>query len=98
MPLKAVKRPAALEDLIEIWEYSFENWGEAQADRYVDGLEHAIERLTGMDGRRSAVQIEGAPYLRVRCQRHQIVFEVLGDTMYVVRVLHSSRDLKRHLP
>lgn len=34
-----VIKPAAKADLIDIWHYSYENWGKAQADSYLFGLE-----------------------------------------------------------
>lgn len=32
-------------DLIDIWRYSFEQWGELQADKYLDELDSAIRKL-----------------------------------------------------
>ena len=32
-------------DLIEIWLYSYERWGESQAERYFDELESGIKQL-----------------------------------------------------
>jgi len=31
-------------DLREIWHYSFDNWGEAQADRYLDELDAGMRK------------------------------------------------------
>ncbi len=33
------KRPLAENDLIDIWIYGYEQWGIAQADHYIDGME-----------------------------------------------------------
>ena len=40
-----LKSALAENDLIEIWEYSFEQWSAAQADKYVDELNDAIQLL-----------------------------------------------------
>jgi len=32
-------RPKAIDDLSDIWNYSAETWGTAQAERYLRGLE-----------------------------------------------------------
>jgi toxin ParE1/3/4 len=32
-------------DLIGIWQYSFEEWGEIQADKYLDQLDGGIRKL-----------------------------------------------------
>ena len=45
MPRELVQDRAAEADLIGIWVYTFETWSEAQADRYLDALEHGIGRL-----------------------------------------------------
>ena len=37
--------PAAESDLEAIWSYSFEHWGEQQADRYVDVLTETFKAL-----------------------------------------------------
>jgi toxin ParE1/3/4 len=46
LPLFGIaKHPRARRDLIEIWNYTAEHWGEEQADRYVRLINHAIQRL-----------------------------------------------------
>ncbi len=45
MSRNLVKGNAAEADLIGIWLYSFENWGEAQADRYLNAIEAAIKKI-----------------------------------------------------
>lgn len=97
MQLEVNRRPDALEDLIEIWEYSFVNWGEAQANRYLDGLEEVIEGLADEAGRHLAKQVVDTPYWRIRCQSHLIVFEPSESAVDVVRVLHVSMDIAQHL-
>lgn len=44
------KRILAREDLIAIWLYSFERWGDAQADTYLDHLEKASPRYRTIRG------------------------------------------------
>ncbi len=36
---------SAESDLIDIWRYSFEQWGELQADEYLDELDSGIRKL-----------------------------------------------------
>lgn len=36
---------SAESDLIDIWRYSFEQWGELQADKYLDELDSGIRKL-----------------------------------------------------
>lgn len=39
------KQARAESDLIEIWLYTYDRWGEAQADRYFDELDEGIRQL-----------------------------------------------------
>lgn len=63
---------SAESDLIGIWQYSFEQWGELQADKYLDQLDSGIRKLAnnpemGMkrdyvrDGYRVSASLEIAP-------------------------------------
>jgi len=45
MPRKLVKDHAAETDLIGVWVYSFETWGEARADRYLEALKDGIGKI-----------------------------------------------------
>jgi len=40
-----VKRPRAKDDLKGIWRYTFDEWGEAQADKYLAEIEAKLGRL-----------------------------------------------------
>jgi len=38
------KRALAEQDLIDVWRYSYERWGAAHADAYLDQFDVALER------------------------------------------------------
>jgi plasmid stabilization system protein ParE len=42
---KILLSPLAERDLVGIWRYSLAQWGEAQADRYLDELEEGFSAL-----------------------------------------------------
>jgi toxin ParE1/3/4 len=44
--LKIHKQVLAEQDIIDIWLYSFENWGQAQADKYLDELDSAFSLIS----------------------------------------------------
>lgn len=44
-----VLSPAARSDLGSIWDYTAENWGIEQADRYILGIRNACEALAAGD-------------------------------------------------
>jgi plasmid stabilization system protein ParE len=43
--LRVHKQLLAERDLIDIWQYTMLNWGEVQADTYLDELDLAISRI-----------------------------------------------------
>lgn len=88
---------AAEADLRGIWIFSWEIWGEHQADRYLDGLQAALmscaeapERGTPRDdirpGSRSCL-----------AGRHVIFYRYDEVQVVVQRVLHGAMDPSLHL-
>jgi toxin ParE1/3/4 len=84
-------------DLIGIWQYSFEEWGEAQADRYLDELDSGIKGLAGnpeLGIKRDYVRDE---YRVLFVGSHAVYYTVTPTTIHVIRVLHGRMDPERHL-
>jgi toxin ParE1/3/4 len=87
--------PEARADLESIWRYSFENWGPAQADRYVGSLRQVIEGLPeGHSASRPADEIRPG-YRLALAGRHMVVFRQTGHVLEVIRVLHQRMDAGR---
>lgn len=90
-------RPLAEEDLIAIWLYSYEQWGEPQADLYLEQLEPGFARIveTPLLARE---RVELTPAVRIfPCEQHLIVYLVIDDFVEIIRVLHQSMDVDTHL-
>jgi toxin ParE1/3/4 len=92
--------PAAIADIGAIWDYTAETWGMDQADRYVDDIRAACVALAG--GERSGRRVDVLDgYLKYPVGRHLIFFRQVGrqvgQGIVVIRVLHQSRDVDRHL-
>ena len=84
-------------DLIEIWQYSFEEWGEARADKYLDELDSGIQALTGNPAlgiKRDYVRDE---YRVLFVGSHAVYYTVTPTAIHVIRVLHGRMDPERHL-
>ena len=94
-------------DLLEIFKWIAENFGARQAEYYAETVSLAVEALH--DG----PEILGSKprdeiVLRIRALhvarhgrkgRHFVVFRVADeDVLDVLRLLHDSMDLARHLP
>lgn len=91
---------AAREDLDEIEAFLESEASATVAEKVVDGIVSRCEDLPDMP-KASKDRNEIAPGLRsVTAGSYVIYFKILEDKVYVVRVLHGSRDtsaLKREL-
>jgi toxin ParE1/3/4 len=88
---------AAKSDLVDIWVETDRQWGEAQADRYLDDIERVLKGLIANPqmGSDCSDLLQGARKLITG--RHLVFYEVDPDRIFVIRVLHQSMDVPRHL-
>lgn len=98
-PKKAELRlsPAALRDLEDIWDYTVQQWGTAQADRYAEALDAAFQAVALSPDSAPTVDHIRPGYRRQRVERHAVYYRMEGDTVVVMRVLHERMDAPRHL-
>ena len=89
--------PAARADVEEIWDYTLRHWGEAQAERYMRNIGDACEALgNGTPTGRSAEDIR-AGYRKAAAGSHVMFYRVRADVVEIVRILHRSMDVGRHI-
>lgn len=88
---------AARTDLSDIWLDTFDRWGEDQADTYLDDIDKALRRLLDNPrmGKDCSDLLPGAR--RLITGRHLVFYEVTESAIFVLRVLHQSMDVPRHL-
>lgn len=94
---RLVKDHAAEADLVGIWVYTFENWGEARADSYLRILERGMERIAAdpEDGERRDDLRDG--YWSSRFAHHVAFYTFDADEVRLRRMLHEVMDAGRHL-
>lgn len=85
-------------DLLGIWLWTHEQFGEQQADRYLDLLGAGLKACganpkTGQN--REAIR---AGYWSHRIGKHVVFYKILDDAVLIQRVLHASMDFDSHLP
>ena len=97
MPRRLVKDRAAEADLIDIWVYSFNTWGEAQANRYLDAMELGVGQLARNPGRGNRRNTLREGYWSKRLEHHIVFYTFTDDEVRVRRVLHEAMDVGRHL-
>lgn len=87
----------AEQDLVDIWQYTAEQWNKEQADSYLDAIGLAIEQLLRqpeMGARRDSVR-DGYRVLFVN--HHAIYYLITPFAVQIVRVLHARMDPQRHM-
>lgn len=84
-------------DLIGIWEYSFEQWDAAQADKYLDELDEGIRLLADNQELGASRDYVREGYRVLFVNRHAIYYTVTPATIHIVRVLHEQMDPGKHL-
>ena len=88
--------PDAMGDLADIRAYTIDQWGFAQAERYLGEMGAAFRKIAQGQPVSRAVEHRGLRKLRFRS--HVIYFLEGDDSVQIVRVLHGSMDAERHLP
>ena len=89
--------PSARGDLSDIWDYTCERWAAEQAERYTEQLRKACARLAEDPRRGHAIDDIRSRYRSYSAGSHSIVFTVADQGIEIVRFLHQSMDIARHL-
>jgi len=91
------KQALAEQDLIDIWLYTFDEWGEKQADRYLDDLADAFNLLAEQPLQCRERSEFNHPVRIHHHAHHLIVYLAIEDGVNIVRVLHENMDVDSHL-
>lgn len=86
----------AVNDLASIWEYTFEEWSEKQADKYYQLLLASCQDLADNPhfGKKYEIGIDNI--FGYKSNEHIIFFTPLQkDEIEIVRILHAMMDLKK---
>ncbi|MDA0691815.1 MAG: type II toxin-antitoxin system RelE/ParE family toxin [Nitrospinae bacterium] len=89
-------RPKARQDLEDIWFYTYETWGEDQADSYIHDLNSGFLALAAKPEKGRPCDDIREGYRRHSVGRHIIFYRVTKKGIEIVRILHQSMDPERH--
>ena len=80
------------DDIRHLIIHSMADFGEAQTDTYMQGLERALSELAEMPnkGRAFISDKTGREYLRYRYVSHVIYYRKREDDIFIVRILHEK--------
>ena len=91
------KSTLAEDDLIEIWLFSYEQWGELQAEKYFDEIERGIDRLADNPELGKPCDYIREGYRELSLGEHVVYYTIEASSIHVIRVLHGRMDPGRHL-
>ena len=95
---KVILRQEAIDDLNSIWDYTFEQWSESQADKYYATIKFACQAI-GINPElgREYVGISNS-LLGLKSGKHIIFYHLISENeIEVIRILHERMDLKNKL-
>jgi len=86
--------PSANTTLDDIYSYTLDHWGDAQADLYLTGLFATFETIAaGTAHTRNAKQIFGIEAWFCRYEHHYIYWKYLEDRQIgILAIIHESRQ------
>jgi len=95
---KVIFRQEAIDDLNDIWNYTFEQWSENQADKYYASLKFACKEI----GENPELGREYSEIRRnllgLKTGKHIIFYHLISeDKIEVIRILHERMDIKNWL-
>jgi toxin ParE1/3/4 len=96
--MRVAYTPRARDDLAEIWDYTAERWGTAQAERHVRAIDATAKAVAAGEAPARDLSEARPGYRRAVSGSHLIILRD-GDegALVVVRVLHRRMDIDRHL-
>jgi toxin ParE1/3/4 len=88
----------AVEDLTQIWNYTFNKWSENQADIYYHMLLESCRELANNPDLGKKYSEVTKNLLGLKAGRHIIFYRTLNeDEIEITRILHGQMDLKNRI-
>ncbi len=95
---KVVLRQEAIDDLNDIWDYTFEKWSENQADKYYATIKLACNGIGKNPGVGKEYYGISKDLLGIKSGKHIIFYQLISvDKIEVIRILHERMDLKNRI-
>ena len=85
----------AVEDLTSIWNYTYEEWSESQADKYYEILFEAFQDISQNPEMCKNYEGIAKGVSGFRINKHIVFYRRMNsDLIEIVRILHGRMDLK----
>ncbi len=88
----------AIDDLNDIWVYTFHKWSKAQADRYYELIIEEIEFIADNYLIEKSQEQTRKNYRVTKIKSHLIFYrKIENEIVEIVRILHQRMDIKKRL-
>ncbi|NBC24281.1 MAG: type II toxin-antitoxin system RelE/ParE family toxin [Bacteroidetes bacterium] len=95
---RVILRQEAIDDLNDIWDYTFENWSETQADKYYSSVKLACNQIGQNPELGRIYNYVNENILGLKVGRHIIFYHLISnDEVEIIRTLHERMDLENRL-
>ena len=95
--LKIVILKEAIQDLEEIWFYTYTTWSQEQADRYHSLIVTEIEFLVKKPDSGKILDHLRKGYRSSKVKSHYIFYRFNSNELEIVRILHENMDIPNRL-
>lgn len=88
----------AVEDLSNIWDYTFDKWSESQADKYYNMLLDTCQDIAAHPEQGKNYDGIKSDLFGLKANRHIIFYRKKNDhPLEITRILHERMDLKNRI-
>ncbi|WP_163410313.1 type II toxin-antitoxin system RelE/ParE family toxin [Flavobacterium ajazii] len=88
----------AVEDLTDIWNYTYEEWSEKQAEKYYFLLLDSCQEIADNPDLGKKYDIVATNLLGYKSNEHILFYQMISDgEIEIIRILHGRMDLKSKL-
>jgi toxin ParE1/3/4 len=91
--LNVIRSSLAEEDLLEIWQATFRQWGREQADAYLIAISAAIERLAEFPQAGASCDWVRTGFRRIVVRHHLVFYKASDSEVRIIRVLHERMNI-----
>ena len=96
--VEVVLRQEAIDDLNDIWDYTFEKWSETQADKYYAAIKLTCNGIAEDPSIGREYDGISRNLLGIKSGKHIIFYQIVYiDEIEVIRILHEQMDLKNQI-
>ena len=88
----------AIEDLSDIWNYTYNKWSENQADKYYYLILESCEKISKNPKIGKKYETILHSLFGIKVVRHIIFYQILNEnSILILRILHEQMDIKNRI-